>query len=288
MSKVIIIKLTQGGEGLGPFTLYDGSGNIIATDVPMSDLVSGRGFTVGDSVTIITLESTGKCRFRKTQTLNTVTVSEYASAKYTITYQSCMWRHLTDVVHYNFYYDNIEPYIIEYPFSFNYLDEILQNVQDYTKVFEYTKDPHGIFTDTHRVQPNNKWFNKAILYNDQQSSGVLNLEPKPQHNLSAYNSYPKYHADSKTITYTKSDNFYQYNTFWSIVKDPLQFLFLPSCESLSIDKVVNQANMDYSTRAFKKAPLRAKDLKIRHILDNSSTIHLVSQFIVAPNQNSYK
>jgi len=288
MSKIIVIKLTQGGEGLGPFNLYDGGGAVIALDVPMSDLINGRAFEVADDIQYIILESTGKCKFRKIKKIETVTLDEYRMAQYNVTYQACMWRHLTDVVHYNFYYDNIEPYIIEYPFSFQYQDEILQNVQDFTKVYEYTKDPTGVFTNCLKVQPNDKWFNKAILYNDQQSSGVLVLEAKPLNNLQAYNAYPKYGVDSKTITYTKSDNFYQYNVFWNIAKDPLTFLFKPSCESLSIDKVVNQDNMDYSTRAFKKAPIRAKDLRIRHILDNSSTTHLVSQFIVAPSQNSYK
>jgi hypothetical protein len=65
-------------------------------------------------------------------------------------------------------------------------------------------------------------------------------------------------------------------------------LFIKSCESLSIDKVVNQVNMDYGKRSFKKEPLRAKDLKVRHILDNRSDAHLVSQFIITPAQISYK
>jgi hypothetical protein len=59
-------------------------------------------------------------------------------------------------------------------------------------------------------------------------------------------------------------------------------------KTLSIDKVVNQVNMDYGKRSFKKEPLRAKDLKVRHILDNSSEAHIVSQFILAPSQISYK
>lgn len=287
MSKTIVIKLTQGGEGLGPFTLSDTMGNIIAENIPMSALILGQAFTVADDLTTIVIESTGKCKFKKIKPLAPVTVDQYRNAKFTITYQSCMWRHLTDVVHYNFYYDNIEPYIIEYPFAFQYHDEILQNVQDYTKVYMYTKDPEGIFTNALRIQVDDMWFNKAVVYNGQQSSGLLILEPKPKNNLSVYNTYPKYNPDSKTILYTKRDNFYQYNTFWNIAINPSTFIWSPSCESLSIDKVINQANMDYSTRAFKKAPIRAKDLKIRHILDNSSTIHLVSHFIVAPAQNSY-
>jgi hypothetical protein len=46
--------------------------------------------------------------------------------------------------------------------------------------------------------------------------------------------------------------------------------------------------MDYGKRSFKKEPLRAKELKVRHILDNRSDAHLTSQFIVTPAQISYK
>ena len=100
--------------------------------------------------------------------------------------------------------------------------------------------------------------------------------------------YPILNIDSKTITYTKSDNFYQYNTFWALQKSSQVPMFKTSCESLSIDKVINQDNMDYGSKSFKKATLRAKELKIRHILKDNCTTHLVSQFIIAPAQISYK
>jgi hypothetical protein len=106
--------------------------------------------------------------------------------------------------------------------------------------------------------------------------------------MKAYMQYPILNSDSKTITYTKSDNFYQYNTFWAAEKSSQIPLFRTTCESLSIDKVVNQENIDYGPRSFKKATLRAKELKIRHILDSSSTTHLVSQFLITPSQISYK
>jgi hypothetical protein len=199
-----------------------------------------------------------------------------------------MWRHLTNIRIYNKYYDNIEPYIIEYPFAYQYHDEILQNVKDYTRAYKYFAIPDGVFNDNAQVQTDDQWFNKAIVYNGQQSSGILELVPKPINNLKEYLKYPLYNADSKTITYTKSDSFYGYNTFWSLVKNKAVPLFITSCESLSVDKVVNQANMDYGKRSFKKEPLRAKGLLVRHILDNSSEAHLVSQFITTPSQISYK
>jgi hypothetical protein len=189
---------------------------------------------------------------------------------------------------YNTFYGCINPYIIEYPFAYQYYDEILQNVKDYTKAYRYLPGDFGVFDDSRKVETDNQYFNKAVLYNGQQCSGVLELVPKPMNNLKEYMKYPIYNAESKTITFTKSDNFYQYNTFWSLVKNKSIPLFITSCESMSIDKIVNQSNMDYGKRSFKKEPLRAKELKVRHILDNKSDAHLVSQFIFTPAQISYK
>ena len=199
-----------------------------------------------------------------------------------------IWKHLLNTTKYNNYYGKIYPYIIEYPFTYQHQDEILQNVQDYSRVYKHIKDPFNSFTDFEKVEVNNEWFNKVILYNGQQSSGILNLVPKPINNLKEYVGYPKFNLDSKSILYTKSDNLYQYNTFWSVVKNTSEPLFIKSCENLSIDKEVNQSNMDYSSRSFKKEPLRAKYLKIRHIKDDSDDTHIVSQFIIGTTQKSYK
>jgi hypothetical protein len=288
MSKTIFIQLTTSSTKIGPFKTYDDRGNVLGTNVSRSTLISGVTYIVDDDVQVITIESTGKCKVKQNFSISTITPSERASLEFTVSKTACLWRHLTDVTKYNYFYGVVEPYIIEYPFAYQYYDEILQNVKDYTKAYQYFTDNTGVFNDNNRIQPDNLWFNKAVLYNDQQSSGTLELVAKPMNNLSQYLKYPIYNAQSKTITYTKSDNFYQYNTFWSLVKDKRVPLFTNTCESLSIDKIVNQSNMDYSKRSFKKEPLRAKDLKVRHILDNRSDIHLVSQFIITPTQISYK
>lgn len=288
MSKTIVIKLTGSSLRSGPFNITDQFGNVIATDVSRNELIAGIPYSVADNVTLITIESFGKCKNKRTFAVGTIIPSQLASATYTPSNNSCVWTHLKNTTIYNTFYGNIEPYIIEYPFAYQFQDEILQNVKDYTKAYKYFVNPEFIFDEPDRIETNDRWFNKAILYNGQQSTGILELVPKPLNNLSAYVSYPILNTESKTITYTKSDNFYQYNTFWSVVKDRQQPLFLRTCESLSIDKIVNQANMDYGPRSFKKEPLRAKDLKVRHILDNRSDTHLVSQFIVTPAQISYK
>jgi hypothetical protein len=289
MSQSILIKLTSGSNRLlGPFDIKDDRGNVIATNVSKASLIRGFACVIDDNVENVVIESTGKCKITKTIPVTEMAVDVIASLDYTEINTGCIWKHLKNPQIYNTFYGVTEPYIIEYPFSYQFQDEILQNVKDYTRAYFYLPDIDGVSDECDKVEIDNVWFNKAVLYNGQQSTGILELVPKPVNNLNEYLKYPIYNVDSKTITFTKSDNFYQYNTFWSLVKDKKLPLFTRTCESLSIDKIVNQANMDYGKRSWKKEPLRAKNLKVRHVLDNRSDVHLVSQFIITPSQISYK
>ena len=292
MSRVITIKLTKAGSRTGPFDVIDNYGNVLGTSIPKSQLISGITYSVDDNVSVIIIKSVRgcgtNCEVEIRIPITQLTIIEVTNLTFTNTNTASLWRHLTNPRIYNYYYNTIYPYIIEYPFAYQFQDEILQNVKDYTKAYQYLDIPDGVWNYNNRIETDDVWFNKAILYNGQQSTGVLELVPKPLRNLSEYMKYPIYGTESKTITFTKSDNFYQYNTFWGLVKNKSLPLFRTSCESLSVDKIVNQVNMDYGKRSFKKEPLRAKDLKVRHILDNSSEAHIVSQFIITPAQISYK
>ena len=80
---------------------------------------------------------------------------------------------------------------------------------------------------------------------------------------------------------------YNYNNFWSVTEQMTKTHFVHDCESLSFDKQINQENMDYKQMSYSKAQLRAKDLKIRHILDNRSDVNIITHFVLVENQKSY-
>lgn len=288
MSKIITIKLRKINPLAGPFSIVDEFNNEIAIDVTKDVLVNGVNYEVDDSSQFVIIESTGKCKIKKTFSFSEFTSMEYAQAEYTPSTSATLWAHLKNSTVYNKFYGNACPYIIEYPFAYQFQDELLQSVIDFTRVYKYIPDDIRDFNNVSKVQIDNVWFNKAVIYNDQQSTGLLELSPRPINNLSAYSQYPIYKENSKEILYSKSDNFYQYNTFWSVVKDKNVPLFKKTCESLSIDKEVNHDNMDYTIRSFRKELVRAKDVKIRHILDNTSDVNIVSQFIIAESKKSYK
>ena len=288
MPKTISIKLTRAGLNSGPFTIYDQFGNIIAENVSRKTLIEGINYIVDDDVIMIRIMSTGICTFEKSVMINDITQYDFFNIITDEITTGCLWKHLNNPEIYHTFYGRNEPYIIEYCFAYQYQDELLQNIKDYTKAYKYFADPYEVSNEPNKIHTDNVWFNKAIVYNGQQCSGILNLVPKPKHNLKAYNSYPIYRNNSKDIIFTKSDNFYQFNTFWDIVKDKTIPLFERKCDYLSVDKVINQSNMDYSIKSFHKSPIRAKDLRIRYILDNRSDAHLVSQIIFPFTQISYK
>lgn len=287
MAKNIFIKLIKASIKSGPFSITTNTGIVLDNNLSRKDIIDGVSFSVENNVISIRIKSLGKCKTERVFTIGTIIPSQIAAASYSPSKKACLWTHLKTIKLYNNYYGIIEPYIIEYPFSYQFQDQILQNVKDYTKAYKYDLNNDFAFDENDKIETNDKWFNKAVLYNGQQSSGILELFPKQLNNLSAYLQYPKFNKSSKSIVFTKSDNFYQYNTFWNVVKNREVPLFLKTCESISIDKVVNQDNMEYGSRSFKKDPIRAKGLKIRHILDNSSEVKLVSQFIITPSQISH-
>lgn len=187
------------------------------------------------------------------------------------------WRHQPFT--FNNFFGEVAPYILEYPYAFKTQDEILQSVCTYNKTLQYV--------DGEQIEVDDAWFNKAELYNNQQHSGILELVQKPRNNMSQLMKYPIYGTSSKTILYTKNDNLYCINQFWSLVKDAKKPIYVKTCQSLSFDKVLNQENMSYSKMAFRKAPLRAMDLKCRFTLDNRSDTRIVSQFVIAETQKSF-
>lgn len=192
-----------------------------------------------------------------------------------------LWNHNTTFTLFNNYYGSIYPYIIEYPFSYQYQDQLLQNVKEQTKALKYT----DYYTFTEPDQP--IYFNKSLIYNGQQCTGIRNLIPKPPRDLSFTFKYPKYNVDSIDIVVTKDKSFFQYNTFWDIVKDNNLPIFTKSCDLSFTDKELNVSNLNYGKKNFTKAKIQGQDLRIRHILDNRSDVKLITNFIIAPTKTVF-
>jgi len=191
-----------------------------------------------------------------------------------------VWNHNQTFTLFNNFYGQDYPYIIEYPFSYQYLDQLLQYVEEYMTVLKYNDE--GIY-----IEPDETvYYTQTIVYNKQASTGLLNLVPKDINNRAQYFSYPKYNPDSIDILVTKVDHMYSYNMLWNNLKSPNLTQWTNNCTPELGNKTLNQVNFDYSTKSFQKYPLRAKDTLIRQMSNRVSMAYkMISKFIVAKTQN---
>lgn len=183
---------------------------------------------------------------------------------------------------FNIYYDESKEYIIEYPIKLFPNEEIISNFQDYTTVLKY-KD----LNIYHEVE-DGVYFNNAIVYNDFQNSGLLKLIQKPKNNLSILRKYPIIKSDHKEILYTKSDSLFKFNTFWNIVKDNDKPCFNIPCSYVSLDKQLDNSNLDYSQRSHQKSRIRSREARVRLIYNQSNDYKLISKFFLTNTQKSFK
>lgn len=193
-----------------------------------------------------------------------------------------IWDHNSIFDKYNTFFGVIYPYILEVPFAYKEKDEILQSVQDYSTVLKYTD--FNQFVEPNEIY----YFNKVTVYNNQQCSGLNNLIPRDLDNLQQNILYPIYNPTSTDILVTKSDHFYNFNMIWDKVRDANTNIWINTCGTTTGEKVLNNSNLDYTNNEFKKYPLRAKDSKVRLILDSRNDIKIISKFIIQQTQNSYK
>ena len=68
-------------------------------------------------------------------------------------------------------------------------------------------------------------FNKAVISNSEQTSGILNLNIFPKNNVALSQTYPKLGTDlaSFDVLFSKEENKYRFNQFWDITKDRGEF-----------------------------------------------------------------
>lgn len=185
-------------------------------------------------------------------------------------------------IKFNKFYDKGVDYILEYPIKMFPDEEIISNFQDYTTVLKYKN------LDIFYEVESGVYFNEAIVYNDFQNSGLLKLINKPKNDLSSFRKYPMLKSDHKEILYTKSDSLFKFNTFWDIVKNKDLPCFNIPCSYVSLDKQLDNSNLDYSMRSHNKARIRSREARVRLIYNQSNDYKLISKFFLTNTQKSIK
>jgi len=101
MTKTVVIRLTCAGNRTGPFDISDNYGDVLGVGITKQNLIDGYTVSVDDAVTMIILESTGKCKTIIEMSIVDLTIEQIAAITFTPCNTASVWRHLTNITIYN-------------------------------------------------------------------------------------------------------------------------------------------------------------------------------------------
>lgn len=171
------------------------------------------------------------------------------------TNQSSLWRHNSVCDMYCNYYNTDYPFEVEYVSTTGQTVFTIHNIEYYLECFKY----YDNCEDRNHILDFN--FDRAMIYNTEQISGLLKLVLKSKTNPGQMLQYPIVNPTNIDTLFSKEENKYRFNGFWDVTKDRGEFtgntiqMFNTSENGYIFD--INPGYVEYN-----KSPIQRK--KFRH------------------------
>jgi hypothetical protein len=165
-----------------------------------------------------------------------------------------LWRHNDRWDDFCNYYGVDYPWEVEFPV-------VTPNNITTLRSIEYTLDVYKFFNDGkdfHHILDEN--FDRAVLYNSEQISGLLRLRLKGKNAPLDLVNYPQLSANGIDILYSKEENKFRFNQFWDITRDRSEFntarnpMFNTRCAGYQKD--INPNYIDYFKSTLERKKFR--------------------------------
>jgi hypothetical protein len=204
--------------------------------------------------------------------------------------KSGLWNHLLTPFSHQVFYNKKYPYIIEYPINFLPNESQLNSVTIHQDIQKYY-DKTNYYSISSLNKEDKINFNKAIIYNKEQTSGALNLIPKDPSNMRQKLQYPKTSSNGVDILCSFSEHKFTFNGFWDTVRNTnsnqpiFSSSWIDTKDSYPTDKVLNNSAIQYST-SHKRIPLKSKECRVRLINDTHTRYKFINHLLVTQTQKS--
>jgi hypothetical protein len=201
-----------------------------------------------------------------------------------------LWNHNLSVFTYQTYYGKLYPYILEY--SVNSLPingqvnsvSLVADIQEYYSSYEY----YSLGTTNNTNLAN---FTKAIIYNKEQSSGIINLIPEKFGDKKQKIAYPRVTVGGIETLLSRRENKYTFNGFWNLAAQsngqPLwttQWSDLQA--SYPIDKLPNPKAIRPVGVSFQKNKIKSEFTRVRLIQDKYNRYKFVNHIQINQLNNT--
>ena len=193
---------------------------------------------------------------------------------------SSTWNHNLNPFTHQTYYGTLYPYIIEYTASTMPKTSIVNSVSMIQDIHEYSSDYeyYSLSTANNKNLAN---FTKAIIYNKEQSSGIVKLIPEEFGNTRQKISYPKTTPTGIETLISRRENIYTFNGFWSVTNQSSgQSLWSTKWSDRQsqhpIDKVVNSKTVIPVSVSYQKQKIKSDFCRVRLIQDEYSRYKFIN------------
>ena len=126
---------------------------------------------------------------------------------------SSVWKHNQVCDSYCNFYGVDYPWEVEFVSATGQTVNTVRSIEYILEAYKYSNDCRDKF---HILDEN---FDRAMVYNSEQISGLLQLHLKTKNNPLDLLNYPKIGTDHIDIQYSKEENKYRFNQFWDVTKD---------------------------------------------------------------------
>lgn len=188
-----------------------------------------------------------------------------------------LWYHNLTNKSYQVYYGKLEPFIFEYSLNTKYTNLMLESVRYNAEFYRFQDNLSSSLIP-------NVTYNKALIYNQKQSSGLLELIPKEKNNRRQYIQYPKQNTDSRSILVEYVERGWQFNNFYDVaVENSGQPLMSYQCDNIAY-KEINPLSITYKSQFLKKKLVSDYHI-IRLINDKHSNYLINHRFSITQTNN---
>ena len=190
---------------------------------------------------------------------------------------SSLWIHNATNKSYQTYYGILRPFEIESVTKYNINSQVLTEVGFKLDVIRYHND-----NDVSYVEDVS--FNKAMVFNERQHSGLLALDIIDKNNLYAYMKYPIKDHNHTRILLFKNESEFNFNQFEDLAIDNNLPRFINFCNGTN--KLINLKAINYSKLFVDNNYIRGNKTHIRLINDENNKYRFVYKGLITNNEIS--
>lgn len=192
---------------------------------------------------------------------------------------SSQWIHNSTNKSYQVFYGKLWPFTIQTVSKGDINKNNLNSVEYALDVIRYHNEFDPFYTT-------NITFNKAVVFNAMQNSGLLELMLKNGRDLSEI--FPIANTDSTTIRVTNADGIWRFNQFYDLAVSRTNNVPLWLNDCANVDKKVNPMAVDYQTPDLNKKRIRGEYNRIKLINDKHSKYKFIFKWLVNKSVKTYR